>query len=817
MDRRTSPPLFRTRHKMTDGTSRLYMAPEILRYEKYDAKADLWSVGAVLFEMSVGKPPFRAQNHVDLLRKIERGEDKIKFPDEKRSSATTTGDANLGPEAPRSSSSTPAGGEGGVEKVAQDLKTLIRRLLKRNPAERMSFEEFFLEAKWVAEGGSAEGLVSAGMVSKRYNAERERIAAGGTRVDSAGRRHSRDAGEEQGEAAFVKSQTSSTSISRSSPRLASPSPPLIPPPSTNPYSGGDNDEPPPFARQPSNRASPTPTPSGIRRTPSFAPKYVVGRSPSPATTSGATTTTTTSGGEVRSRDFAVPSTREVVATNEAGDRRLSSREKEEALDDSEILGREYVVVEKRTVEINALADGQFFSHHVEYGSSAEPDVAELANAPKRETTIARRPSRGFLSRPLSSLGVINPSALSTSPHSPILPSNPSPTTYDTSTPPFAIPQSQQRIAPAAHPYSLSSSPRQLSYLSSSPRSSSSPIERFPGSPLALVGLGVGGGTAAIAKALNMASLKIFGSPTDGILLRRSSARKPITRSASSPNSSSNHSSSRTISEEEERVLAELEDIAQKALVIFDFADSKIIQILPPTPQTALGTSLGTPSYFSHVAARAESSSSSSNPFSPIPTSLPNYSSSPSSANNGTFYGTTTANNNNAAPKMRRTSSSSSDAHRQSHSPVVGGAGFVMATAGKTEVLAAEAMVLYLKALAFLGKGIEGARVYWVAREGREGGERASVDFNEGSSAFPFHSPPSFILLSLFVSIRLMTNSVRVAVQWFRQRFNECFDKAEFAKSRSLDDIPESATFAEKLIYDRALEIVRLPSIFLRRS
>lgn len=46
------------------------MAPEILRYEKYDAKADLWSVGAVLYEMSVGKPPFRAQNHIELLRKV---------------------------------------------------------------------------------------------------------------------------------------------------------------------------------------------------------------------------------------------------------------------------------------------------------------------------------------------------------------------------------------------------------------------------------------------------------------------------------------------------------------------------------------------------------------------------------------------------------------------------------------------------------------------------------------------------------------------------------------------------------------------------
>lgn len=29
----------------------LYMAPEIMQYKQYDAKADLWSVGAVLYEM----------------------------------------------------------------------------------------------------------------------------------------------------------------------------------------------------------------------------------------------------------------------------------------------------------------------------------------------------------------------------------------------------------------------------------------------------------------------------------------------------------------------------------------------------------------------------------------------------------------------------------------------------------------------------------------------------------------------------------------------------------------------------------------------
>lgn len=91
--------------------SPLYMAPEILRYEKYDAKADLWSVGTVTYEMMTGKPPFRAANHVELLRKIERGEDKIRFPEE--------------------------------VVISDNMKKLIRGLLRRNPVERMGFSEFF--------------------------------------------------------------------------------------------------------------------------------------------------------------------------------------------------------------------------------------------------------------------------------------------------------------------------------------------------------------------------------------------------------------------------------------------------------------------------------------------------------------------------------------------------------------------------------------------------------------------------------------------------------------------------------------------------
>lgn len=91
--------------------SPLYMAPEILRYEKYDAKADLWSVGTVLYEMVSGRPPFRANNHVELLRKIEAADDVIKFPRDVH--------------------------------VSNEMKALIRALLKRSPTERMSFEDFF--------------------------------------------------------------------------------------------------------------------------------------------------------------------------------------------------------------------------------------------------------------------------------------------------------------------------------------------------------------------------------------------------------------------------------------------------------------------------------------------------------------------------------------------------------------------------------------------------------------------------------------------------------------------------------------------------
>lgn len=88
--------------------SPLYMAPEILGHNQYNAKADLWSVGAVLFEMVAGRPPFAAQNQAELLRVIKR---PLQIP-------------------------------AGVDLSAPCL-ALLQRLLKREPLERISFEDFF--------------------------------------------------------------------------------------------------------------------------------------------------------------------------------------------------------------------------------------------------------------------------------------------------------------------------------------------------------------------------------------------------------------------------------------------------------------------------------------------------------------------------------------------------------------------------------------------------------------------------------------------------------------------------------------------------
>ncbi|EGZ16349.1 hypothetical protein PHYSODRAFT_450814, partial [Phytophthora sojae] len=89
--------------------SPLYMAPEILKFQKYDAKADLWSVGTILFEMVAGRPPYGGANHVQLLANIER--QPLRFPPSLQ--------------------------------LSRECRHLLVALLQRKPALRLGFAEFF--------------------------------------------------------------------------------------------------------------------------------------------------------------------------------------------------------------------------------------------------------------------------------------------------------------------------------------------------------------------------------------------------------------------------------------------------------------------------------------------------------------------------------------------------------------------------------------------------------------------------------------------------------------------------------------------------
>lgn len=90
------------------GTS-VYMAPEIMKYLRYNNKIDVWSLGVCLYEMLMGSTPFYGENTKDLLGEMMRN--IINF-------------------------------EGG-ERVSEELKELIRRMLAPNPVRRINWSEIY--------------------------------------------------------------------------------------------------------------------------------------------------------------------------------------------------------------------------------------------------------------------------------------------------------------------------------------------------------------------------------------------------------------------------------------------------------------------------------------------------------------------------------------------------------------------------------------------------------------------------------------------------------------------------------------------------
>ena len=91
--------------------SPLYMAPEILRHERYDARADLWSLGSIVFELVFGHPPFSGPNPMQLLATIESSPKRIVFPK--------------------------------TVHISDSFKSLLSQVLVKDPDERISPEGFF--------------------------------------------------------------------------------------------------------------------------------------------------------------------------------------------------------------------------------------------------------------------------------------------------------------------------------------------------------------------------------------------------------------------------------------------------------------------------------------------------------------------------------------------------------------------------------------------------------------------------------------------------------------------------------------------------
>jgi len=129
-----------------------YVAPEILEGLKYDQRADMWSVGVILYILLGGYPPFIESTQRELFRKIKRGD--YEFHEEYWGT------------------------------VSKEARNLIKSLLTVDPKKRMTAAEA-LENPWIR--GDADSLAKNDLGKnlqslKRFNAKRKFKAAVSTVV-----------------------------------------------------------------------------------------------------------------------------------------------------------------------------------------------------------------------------------------------------------------------------------------------------------------------------------------------------------------------------------------------------------------------------------------------------------------------------------------------------------------------------------------------------------------------------------------------------------------------------------------------------------
>ncbi|PWN41437.1 kinase-like protein [Ceraceosorus guamensis] len=715
--------------------SPLYMAPEILRYEKYDAKADLWSVGAVLYEMCVGKPPFRAQNPVELLRKIERGEDRIRFPDERS-------DGSLARERERREEL----GETNVDvkrahSIPADIKALVRCLLRQKPMERVSFDGLFRCD--VIEGVREEmrqvvAAAAAAATAKRALADQATTSAGAT------------------------SESSNAKLIPAAPEEMAPSLPKA-------------------ARIPSSKVNVSP-PTPIKR--GFASKYVLAGNHAYRTNAVETkakmaqpsiAAPTSSGMEDNASDTpgssvsnfpihaatAKASSSDSPGTGASTPLDLAGSATQPSPGDSGLLGKDaYVIVEKRNIETNS--DGSV--------------GAGLLGVGRRPSRLGRL-SSGIAAQLLPSAAAVTATATAapfsaakttdeSAQRARISPPNrSSPTAVEGAAPSspaggaFALPSGTVRRPSLSHRQSTSSatspSPRSLPAVGGAPAAAAqsgvastipAPDPAAPQTAPAAISTTTTAANpqSALARAISMASVRLFGIPT-GMNMRGAAAlaRNRSTRRAALMRSGEH------LDGAEAGLLAMLEDLSQKSFVLSEFADSRLALHFPSGPHQA---------GLNGEAAKDSALGSSS-----VSTAV-NKSTRPSTA-------------------LRRSSSTkaSPGAPAASYSPTSPQSQTIGLPSSAGETVAAEALLLYVRSLSFLQRGLDAVKIFWEARSRPGYPAAVSSDVNE-------------------------------AVQFLRARFNDGYERADFARARCSAEIPDSARNVDKLIFDKALDIARCAAL-----
>lgn len=100
-----------------------YIAPEVFMQQGYGQECDWWSLGAIIFEMLVGYPPFCSETPHETYRKILNWKRELSFPD----------DVTISPEA---------------ESLIRGLMCDAGQRLGRNGADEIKKHPFFQGVPW---------------------------------------------------------------------------------------------------------------------------------------------------------------------------------------------------------------------------------------------------------------------------------------------------------------------------------------------------------------------------------------------------------------------------------------------------------------------------------------------------------------------------------------------------------------------------------------------------------------------------------------------------------------------------------------------